>query len=96
MALEIVESCVNCWACLPLCPHEAIRENRGADQAHFMIDAGRCTECVDAHPTPQCAAICPVEGAIVDELGEALNPPGSLSPPLSSVEPCLLAPGSVP
>jgi hypothetical protein len=28
---------------------------------------------------PQCAAICPIEGAIVNELGEALNPPGSLT-----------------
>ena len=28
---------------------------------------------------PQCAAICPIEMAIVDELGEFLNPPGSLT-----------------
>ncbi|GAA5182015.1 hypothetical protein GCM10025771_30310 [Niveibacterium umoris] len=77
MALEIIAGCVNCWACVSLCPHQAIIEA----QPHFLIDPLRCTECVDAHATPQCAAICPVEGVIVDELGEPLNPPGSLSPP---------------
>ncbi|MFD2406943.1 4Fe-4S binding protein [Azorhizophilus paspali] len=24
MALKIVESCVNCWACVDVCPSEAI------------------------------------------------------------------------
>jgi len=76
MALEIVDICVNCWACITLCPHAAIVEA----QPHFLIDPGRCTECIDAYATPQCAAICPIEGAIVDELGDAINPPGSLSP----------------
>lgn len=75
MALEIVEGCVNCWACLPLCPNEAIFEA----SPHFLIDADLCSECVEAFATPQCAAICPVEGVIIDELGVALNPPGSLS-----------------
>ncbi len=74
MALEIVEGCVNCWACLPLCPNDAIIEA----SPHFLIEAERCTECVEAYTTPQCAAICPVEGVIIDELGTPLNPPGSL------------------
>lgn len=73
MALQIVEACVKCWACQPLCPNEAIVEA----SPHFEIDPERCTECADAFPVPQCASICPVEGAIVDELG---NPaPGSLA-----------------
>ncbi|GAB2880675.1 YfhL family 4Fe-4S dicluster ferredoxin [Uliginosibacterium flavum] len=75
MALEIVDGCVNCWACLPLCPNEAIFEA----SPHFLIDADLCSECVEAFATPQCAAICPVEGVIIDELGVMLNPPGSLS-----------------
>ncbi|MBS1208234.1 MAG: 4Fe-4S ferredoxin iron-sulfur binding domain protein [Proteobacteria bacterium] len=75
MALEIVEGCVNCWACLPLCPNEAIIEAT----PHFLIAPELCTECVEAFATPQCAAICPVEGVILNELGEALNPPGSLT-----------------
>ena len=75
MALEIVESCVNCWACEPLCPNRAIH----AAQPHFRIDADKCTECVGDYADPQCATICPIEGAIVDELKVPLNPPGSLT-----------------
>lgn len=74
MSFEIVEDCVSCWACLPLCPNEAI----SAAEPHFLIDPLRCTECAAVHAVPQCAAICPVEGAIVDHSGIPLNPPGSL------------------
>lgn len=84
MALQIVDSCVNCWACVDVCPNDAIHE----DQPHFLVDGERCTECLGDHGVPQCAAICPVEGAIVDELGAPLNPPGSLTgiphPPAAS------------
>lgn len=73
MALEIIESCINCWACEPLCPQQAIQ----AATPHFLIDADRCTECSGDFAAPQCASICPIEGAIINELGEALNPPGS-------------------
>lgn len=84
MALTIIESCVNCWACEPLCPSQAIYEAK----PHFMIDANKCTECVGDHAEPQCASICPIEGAILDSLGEALNPPGSLTgiPPQKMAE----------
>lgn len=75
MALQIVDSCVNCWACVDVCPNDAIYE----DTPHFLIDERKCTECLGDHAVPQCAAICPIECAIVDELGEALNPPGSLT-----------------
>lgn len=75
MALEIVESCVNCWACEPLCPSRAVV----AATPHFLIDADQCTECLGDFALPQCAEVCPVEGAIVDELNAARNPPGSLT-----------------
>ena len=75
MALQIVASCVNCWACVDVCPNQAV----APDVPHFLIAAERCTECLGDHAEAQCAAICPVEGAIVNELGEALNPPGSLT-----------------
>jgi Fe-S-cluster-containing hydrogenase component 2 len=75
MALEIAERCVNCWACEPLCPNRAIFEAK----PHFLIDSEKCTECLGDHADPQCAAICPIEGAIVNELNEALNPKGSLT-----------------
>jgi ferredoxin len=75
MALEIIESCVNCFACLPLCPNQAIVEAK----PHFLIDADRCTECLGDYADAQCVAICPIEGAILDELGTEMNPPGSLT-----------------
>jgi ferredoxin len=79
MALEIVESCVNCWACEPLCPSKAIVAAKPPHFPHFIIDADQCTECVGDFADPQCATICPIEGAIVDELNVPLNPPGSLT-----------------
>ena len=75
MAFQIVEGCVNCWACAPLCPNQAI----SAASPHFLIDAAKCTECVGDHAEPQCASICPIEGAILDGFGAPLNPPGSLT-----------------
>jgi len=80
MALSIIESCVNCYACEPLCPSEAISKA----EPHFLIDAKKCTECEGDFADPQCASICPIEGAILNAAGEAINPPGSLTgiPPL--------------
>ena len=80
MALEIIETCVNCWACEPLCPSKAIFFAK----PHFLIDADKCTECLGDFAAAQCASICPIEGAIVNELNEPLNPSGSLTgiPPL--------------
>jgi ferredoxin len=75
MALKIIESCVNCWACEPLCPNKAIVEAK----PHFLVDARKCTECLGEFAEAQCAAICPIEGAIVNELNEPMNPPGSLT-----------------
>ena len=75
MALQITESCVNCWACVDVCPNQAIYQ----DTPHFLIDDMKCTECLGDHAEAQCAAICPIEMAIADELGTFLNPPGSLT-----------------
>lgn len=75
MAYRIIESCVNCWACAALCPSNAISEAR----PHFLIDARKCTECEGDFADPQCASICPIEGAILDATGAAANPPGSLT-----------------
>lgn len=75
MAYKIIETCVNCWACEPLCPSKAIYESR----PHFIIDARKCTECEGDYSDPQCASICPIEGAILDPFGLAANPAGSLT-----------------
>jgi ferredoxin len=75
MALKIIESCVNCFACEPICPSQAIYEAK----PYFLIDAKKCTECVGDFDVPQCASICPIEGAILDSINVALNPAGSLT-----------------
>lgn len=75
MAYEIVESCVNCWACEPLCPSQAIY----AARPHFLVDARKCTECEGDYADAQCVSICPIEGAILDPFGKVANPPGSLT-----------------
>jgi Fe-S-cluster-containing hydrogenase component 2 len=80
MAFKIIESCINCWACEPLCPSQAIV----AADPHFLIEANKCTECDGDYADPQCVSICPIEGAILDSAGKAANPEGSLTgiPPL--------------
>jgi len=75
MALKIIEGCVNCWACAPLCPSRAV----GEAKPHFRIDVRRCTECEGNQAEPQCASICPIEGSILDGLGVPMNPRGSLT-----------------
>jgi ferredoxin len=75
MALKIIESCVNCYACEPLCPSKAIYKSA----THFKINAKKCTECEDDYKHPQCASICPIEGAILDAFDVPINPPGSLT-----------------
>ena len=84
MALKIINTCVNCYACEPLCPSQAIYKA----EAHFLINPRKCTECVGDFDDPQCATICPIEGAILDKFGEAINPPGSLTgiPPAKMAE----------
>ena len=61
MSLSIVESCVNCYACEPLCPSEAIFMG----EAIFMIDALKCTECDGDHDMPQCIDVCMEDDCIV-------------------------------
>jgi len=75
MALSIIETCVNCFACEPVCPSDAIVEA----SPHFLIQADKCTECDGDFAEPQCASICPIEGAILFSDGTQVNPAGSLT-----------------
>jgi ferredoxin len=75
MALSIEAACVNCFACLEVCPSEAILEAK----PHFLIDAKKCSECEGDFAEPQCASICPIEEAILAADGAPLNPLGSLT-----------------
>ncbi|HMY58213.1 MAG TPA: YfhL family 4Fe-4S dicluster ferredoxin [Pseudomonadota bacterium] len=62
MATMITEDCINCGACEPECPNEAISE--GEDL--YVIDPNLCTECVGFHGSEACQAVCPVECCIPD------------------------------
>lgn len=63
MALKITEECINCDVCEPACPNQAI----SAGEDYYVIDPGRCTECVGHFDTPQCVEVCPVECIPKDE-----------------------------
>ncbi|WP_316859733.1 4Fe-4S binding protein [uncultured Cohaesibacter sp.] len=75
MSYQITSLCVNCHACMDVCPSNAICAGDG----QFVITAKACTHCEGEFADAQCASICPVEGAILDQFGEAANPPGSLT-----------------
>ncbi|WP_096085072.1 4Fe-4S binding protein [Agaribacterium haliotis] len=75
MSVSIVNSCVSCWACLDVCPSQAIYESK----TQMQVDKTKCSECNGFYADIQCASVCPVEGAILDSQGLAFNPPGSLT-----------------
>ncbi|MEM0911788.1 MAG: ferredoxin [Pseudomonadota bacterium] len=75
MAVEIIDACVSCFACIDVCPSSAIDEGK----SHMIVNAKKCTECAGDYADPQCASICPIETAIQDSSGIAINPPGSLT-----------------
>ncbi len=56
MALMITDECINCDVCEPVCPNQAI----SMGEEFYVIDPGRCTECVGHFDTPQCVQLCPV------------------------------------
>ena len=62
MATYITDECINCGACEPECPNEAISE--GDDI--YIIDPKLCTECVGFHDYEACQAVCPVECCLPD------------------------------
>lgn len=56
MALTITSECINCAACQPECPNDAIAKG---DDIH-EIDGDRCTECEGFYKDPQCVRVCAV------------------------------------
>jgi ferredoxin len=98
MAIKITDECINCGACEPECPNNAIYEGgvewamadgtsvKGsfrlmngqdidvnfkngpiADDTYY-ITPDKCTECQGFHEEPQCAAVCPVDCCVPDEV----------------------------
>ena len=62
MATHITADCINCGACEPECPNEAISEG---DEI-YVIDPELCTECVGFYDHEACQAVCPVECCLPD------------------------------
>ena len=62
MATHITDECINCGACEPECPNEAISEG----DEFFVIDPNLCTECVGFHGDEACQTVCPVECCVPD------------------------------
>jgi ferredoxin len=58
----ITEECINCGACEPECPNQAIT----AGEERYVIDPEKCTECVGHFEESQCAAVCPVDSCVAD------------------------------
>ena len=62
MATMIANDCINCGACEPECPNNAISQG----DPIFVIDPKLCTECAGFHDYEACAAVCPVDVCITD------------------------------
>ena len=58
----ITSDCINCGACEPECPNNAITQGDPV----FVIDPVLCTECVGFHDYEACAAVCPVDVCVTD------------------------------
>ena len=98
MAIKITDECINCGACEPECPNNAIYEGGVewaladgtgvkdsfrlmdgsmmdahqkntpvADDTYYIIPE-KFTECQGFHEEPQCAAVCPVDCCVPDEM----------------------------
>jgi ferredoxin len=65
----ITEECINCGACEPECPNEAISEGNDI----YVIDPDKCTECVGHFDEEQCAAVCPVDCCVPDPNNEEVE-----------------------
>ncbi|MCB9592851.1 MAG: YfhL family 4Fe-4S dicluster ferredoxin [Sandaracinaceae bacterium] len=62
MATYITDDCINCGACEPECPNQAITEG----EEIYVIDPTLCTECVGFYDHEACQAVCPVECCLPD------------------------------
>ena len=60
MAHSINDTCINCAACEPECPVEAITEG----DEYYVIDPDKCVDCVGHFDEPQCVSVCPIDDCI--------------------------------
>jgi len=57
VSLKIIDTCINCDVCEPVCPNHAISQGPEI----YVIDPELCTECVGHFDKPQCQLVCPVD-----------------------------------
>lgn len=62
MAYKITDDCISCGSCESECPNQAINEG----ETIYVVDPAKCSECVGAHESSQCANICPVDACVPD------------------------------
>jgi ferredoxin len=62
MATYITNDCINCGACGPECPNEAISEGKDI----YVIDPNSCDECVGFFNEEACNLVCPVNCCLPD------------------------------
>ncbi len=68
MAVLITDMCINCDACVEVCPVGAIASEGDSpreDWEYTYVKPEKCIECVGHAEIPACAAECPTEGCIV-------------------------------
>ena len=68
MAVLINDLCINCDACVEVCPVGAIAsegDSPRTDWEYTYVKPEKCIECVGHAEVPACAAECPTEGCIV-------------------------------
>ena len=58
--MKITDECINCAACEPECPIEAISEG---DEI-YVIDSDLCIECEGHFDEPQCVLVCPTDAIV--------------------------------
>ena len=61
MALMITEECINCGACEPECPNNAI----STGEEIYEINPELCTGCVGYFDEPQCRTVCPIPEVLI-------------------------------
>src|SRR5207244_11574156 len=62
MATTITNDCINCGACEPECPNNAISQGDPV----YVIDPLLCTECVGFHDSEACAAVFSVDCFVME------------------------------
>jgi ferredoxin len=62
LATLITDDCINCGACEPECPNDAIY----AGEETYVIEPALCTECVGFNRREACQSVCPVACCLPD------------------------------